>query len=539
MMHIYSYVGGGYEGDIVKVEVDLRRGIPGMDIVGLPDSAVKESRERVRAAIRNSGFRMPRERILINLAPAGVKKMGTGLDLPIATAILAAADQLSAEGPDSLLILGELGLSGQVRGVPGVLAALLSAGFAEKGVFMVPGDNLAEAKVLGETDVLGVEHLKQLPHIFTLLLHGKRELLEEKRSSPEVPSVSPWSSCLREAGTIDFETHKYRNLDFADMRGQKNLKRACEIAAAGRHHMLLFGPPGVGKTMAAFRIPGLLPPLSRDESIEVTRIYSIGGKLPKGVGLIEHPPFRAPHHTASREGMIGGGGLFQPGEISYAHHGVLVLDEAMQFSTGLLQSLREPIERGTVQIARSGYHYWYPARFQLVLALNPCPCGKLGQQGSVCMCSPMDLHRYWKKLGAAFLDRIDIRVPVEPLLPGGNIGDSGEASGEGETTDGMRVRVASAIEKQHERFFDRGMMRNAEMGPAELRSFCRLDGKGTKILDEGVVRLGLSFRASHSVLKIARTVADLEGNEFILGEHLREALYLRRFADGDYFWKEV
>jgi magnesium chelatase family protein len=585
-MQILSYVGGGYEGDLVRVEVDLRRGIPGIDIVGLPDNAVRESRERVRAAIRNSGFRMPRERILINLAPAGVKKIGTAFDLSIAAAILSGAGQLPEGLGAKLLVVGELGLSGEVRGVPGVLGAIISAREIDTGFFIVPDENITEARLVGNGEVLGLSHLRQLPKIFALLLHGKYaginpvEITSRNagRGDQDGTGAAAWTGKVDRAGKshgavslrgagfwsagqdpADFSTAE--GLDFSDMRGQEKLKRACEIAAAGRHHILFFGPPGAGKTMAALRIPGLLPALEEGEATEVSRIYSIGGKLLKSSSLIKRPPFRVPHHSASREGIIGGGAGVLPGEISYAHKGILFLDEAAQFSTSLLQSLREPIEHGMVRIARSGHHYWYPARFQLILAMNPCPCGKLGQPGAVCMCSPLELHRYWKKLGAAFLDRIDIRFPVEPLGSTENKTENerrprkqteGPVSffeaddtamlayrGKGGSSNEMRKRVAVAIEAQRSRFDRTTYRRNAEMEPGEVEKFCSLDLESTRTLKKGISALGLSFRAEHSVLKIARTIADLEGRENISRQHLLEALSLRRYGEGDYFWKKA
>jgi len=299
------------------------------------------------------------------------------------------------------------------------------------------------------------------------------------------------------------------------------------VAAAGRHHILLFGPPGGGKTMAALRVRDLLPDLNREASIAVTRIYSIGGMLPEGAGLLHRPPLRAPHHTASREGLIGGGANIQPGEISYAHHGLLFLDEALEFNTCLLQSLREPIERGIVQIARSGSHYWFPARFQLLMATNPCPCGKLGQKDAVCMCSPLELHRYWKKIGAALCDRIDMRIPVE--LPRASV----LTSARGLTSEEMSRTVARTIQIQKERY----EFRNADYGTSQLSSYCRLDGTSGRILEKAVTSLGLSTRAAHSILKISRTIADLEESETIKSDHIMESVQYRRYGERDYYWK--
>src|SRR6056297_15812 len=532
-MQIVSFVNRGYSGDIVTVEVDLRRGIPGMDVVGLPDSAVKEARERVRAAVRNSGFRVPRQRILINLAPAGVRKQGAAFDLPMAAALLMVDSQVPSPGAYSMLIVGELELSGRVRPVPGVLAAVHAALQSGAHICVVPRENLNEARTVAGSKAVALSHLAEMPHLFTLLQHGFQEsyiadclesVTGDKGGSDEGEIEPPRDSTETSSG---FGSQLNNGLDFAELIGQEQLKRACMVAAAGRHHLLLFGPPGGGKTMAALRFRNLLPDLDREASIAVTRIYSIGGALPAGSGLITRPPFRSPHHTASREGLIGGGVNVQPGEISYAHHGLLFLDEALEFGNRLLQSLREPIERGIVQIARSGCHYWFPAQFQLLMATNPCPCGKLGQVDSLCMCSPIELHRYWKKIGAAFCDRIDMRLPVE-------LSQSVTLSTQhGLTTAQMAGKVAETIQIQQQR----GSLRNGDLGPTQLLEYCRLEEGSAGILTKAVQSLGLSTRAAHSVLKISRTIADLEQSPHIKSDHLMEAVQYRRYGESDYYWK--
>ncbi len=319
--------------------------------------------------------------------------------------------------------------------------------------------------------------------------------------------------------------------DFKDIRGHKFLKRALEVAAAGRHHVFMFGPPGSGKTMAALRLPSILPDLSNEESIEVTRIHSLGGKLDSTVGLITRPPVRMPHHTASREGIIGGGKEQLPGEISLAHRGILFLDEAPEFSKSLLQSLREPLERGRIDITRSDIHYWYPSRFQLVMAANPCPCGSLGKENSSCFCSLLEIQKYWKKVGGALMDRIDVRIPVRSVKPDELM------YGRQESSMRIRIRVEKAVKIQQYRYRENKFNRNAEIPASSLLKYCRMSGKGQTAFTEVSGKLGLSSRACHSVLRLARTISDLEGKEIIGKEHIYEAVQHRRYGDGDYFWK--
>ncbi|MDR1893257.1 MAG: YifB family Mg chelatase-like AAA ATPase [Spirochaetales bacterium] len=517
-MALLAFAPQGYEGYLVSVEVDIRRGIPGLDVVGLPDSAVKEARERIKTAIRNSGFELPGGRILINLAPAGRRKEGAGFDLPMALGVLAAGGQVAFRQDSPLLVMGELTLGGDCRGVSGVLSAV--AGAAGLGVrdFLVPWANLEEARAVRQARIFAIRRLSELPRIGTRLLDprdGGDRAAPRGEAPPELPE--------------DFE-------DFAAIRGQEELKRALEVAALGGHHLILFGPPGSGKTMSARSLAGILPPLSPRESLEVTRIHSLAGLLPEHSGLITQPVFRSPHHSASREGIIGGGRPLLPGEVSLAHRGVLFLDEAPEFHRDLLQNLREPLETGRVNLVRADGNCFFPAEFQLILAANPCPCGNLGKEKGVCICSPQEVRRYWRQLGGALMDRIDMRLPVRPL-------DSGDyAKGPGESSAQAARRIRQAREFQARRYTGEGEgagppPRNSRLTSRQLSLYCSLEPPEKAVLAKAIGQLGLSSRAVDSLQKLSRSLADLEGEERIGRHHLLEALQYRRYGDGDFFWQ--
>lgn len=510
---VKSTVLHGLDGQIVEVEVDVSRGLPCFDIVGLPDASVREAKDRVRAAIKNSGFEFPVKRITVNLAPADLKKEGPIYDLPIAIGILAATDQLPPERCGLFVYLGELSLNGSLRGVAGVLPNVLAAREASLSEVIVPVENAGEAALVDGINVFPACSLAEVAGF----LRGENDITPRKLDLKEVMSLS-----------YDEE------LDYADVRGQQAAKRSLEVAAAGGHNLIMVGSPGSGKTMLARRLPGILPDLTFQESIEVTKIYSLAGLLKPSMPMVVRRPFKAPHHTASTVGLVGGGRIPRPGEISLAHSGVLFMDEMPEFQKDALEALRQPLEDGVVSISRINASFTYPARLMLVGALNPCPCGYFGDQARECSCTPHQVQRYIARLSGPLLDRIDIHIEV-PRLPYEELShlEKSESSRE------IKKRVEKAREIQRQRFIAGNDKRaaspamasstncNAHMGPREVRLHCKLNKDARALIKDAFSRLNLSARSHDRILKVARTIADLAGSEIIEEAHAAEALQYR------------
>ena len=488
----------------VSVETDVQNGLPAFSVVGLPDVAISESRDRIRSAVKNSGFSFPKTKIIINLAPADLKKVGTSFDLPMAVGILIEEEVLEPDIVKDYAFIGELSLNGDIRSVRGVLPLVI--GLKEIGIknVIVPFDNAKEAALAGDINVYGAETLNDVVNHFT-----------EEKLSPVVADIESYLS-------VSDDIYEY---DFKDVKGQQKAKKALEIAAAGGHNMIMVGSPGSGKTMMAKCFPSILPPLELSEALELTKIYSVCGLLSSDKPLMTRRPFRPVHHTASANGIIGGGSTPMPGEITLAHRGVLFLDEMVEFPRNVLEVLRQPLEDGEIVISRAKHSIKYPANFMLLGAMNPCPCGYFGDKEKQCTCSEFNINRYISKLSGPLLDRVDLQVDV-PRLTAKELLTMEEAS---ESSADIRLRVIKARQIQKERYKNESILTNSELTSEMVKKYCQIEESAKEIFKAAIVKYALSGRRYDRTLKLARTIADLDNSEIILQKHLMQALQYRMF----------